>query len=198
MPAIKMPKASNAAQCLTLEQLPNVGPAMAGDLRRLGLHHPAELVGHDALALYRRLEGLTGKRQDPCVLDTLMAVVDFMQGAAPQPWWGYTAERKRRYGALDAHGPGQVHSQSHAQSHAQIHEQIRAQIHPLTHPQIHAKGPAPSHAQVTAPAPAATAAVPAAPSSAQVATKPLGRAAGQRHRRGPGQPFSHVPGRVRG
>jgi len=44
--------------------------------------------------LYRALCRATGKRQDPCVLDTLLAVVDFMSGAAPRPWWTYTPQRK--------------------------------------------------------------------------------------------------------
>jgi hypothetical protein len=100
MAAIKSPKAATAEQCLALEQLPNVGPAMAGDLRQLGISSPQQLRGQDAWALYRQLERLTGKRQDPCVLDTLMAVVDFMHGAAPRPWWAYTAERKRVHGGL--------------------------------------------------------------------------------------------------
>ncbi|HSI58366.1 MAG TPA: helix-hairpin-helix domain-containing protein, partial [Ideonella sp.] len=78
MAPIKSPKASSAADCKTLEQLPNVGPAMAGDLRGLGIHQPGDLLGRDPLALYRGLERHTGKRQDPCVLDTFMAVVDFM------------------------------------------------------------------------------------------------------------------------
>lgn len=100
MAAIKSPKAACADQCRQLEQLPNVGPAMAGDLRSLGLVHPRDLCGQDPWSLYRRLERLTGKRQDPCVLDTFMAVVDFMQGAAPRPWWAYTPERKRVHGGL--------------------------------------------------------------------------------------------------
>lgn len=95
---IKAPKASTAADCQTLEQLPNVGPAMAGDLRLLGLNHPRDLQGQDAFRLYRELERATGHRQDPCVLDTFMAIVDFMNGAAPKPWWAYTAERKQLHG----------------------------------------------------------------------------------------------------
>ncbi|HSI59103.1 MAG TPA: helix-hairpin-helix domain-containing protein, partial [Ideonella sp.] len=71
--------------------------------RGLGIHQPGDLLGRDPLALYRGLERHTGKRQDPCVLDTFMAVVDFMHGAAPKPWWAYTAERKRLHGPL--HGP---------------------------------------------------------------------------------------------
>jgi hypothetical protein len=99
-PRLKSPKAASAAECLRLEQLPNVGPAMAGDLRALGIQHPHELAQRDALALYQALCRLTGQRQDPCVLDTLMAATDFMRGAAPAPWWAYTAERKRLYGSL--------------------------------------------------------------------------------------------------
>jgi len=91
---IKAPKAHSAAECERLEQLPNVGPALAASLRLLGFAHPHELAGRDALDLYRALCRATGKRQDPCVLDTLLAVVDFMSGAAPRPWWTYTPQRK--------------------------------------------------------------------------------------------------------
>lgn len=100
MGSFKSPKALHAEQCAALEQLPNVGPAMAADLRALGLQRPADLVGRDAYQLYRALERLSGKRQDPCVLDTFLAIVDFMNGAAPRPWWDYTADRKRQYGSL--------------------------------------------------------------------------------------------------
>jgi hypothetical protein len=100
MAAIKSPKAAHADECQTLEQLPNVGPAMAGDLRLLGLASPADLRGRDPYTLYRTLERLTGERQDPCVLDTFMAIVDFMNGAQPQPWWAYTSERKRLHGQV--------------------------------------------------------------------------------------------------
>lgn len=83
-----------------LEQLPNIGPSIAGDLRSLGIRHPRELAGRDAFALYQALCRQTGKRQDPCVLDTFLAATDFMRGAAPRPWWDYTAERKARYGTV--------------------------------------------------------------------------------------------------
>ena len=98
--ALKSPKAASAADCQRLEQLPNIGPAMAGDLRALGIVHPQELARQDALALYRALCAHSGKRQDPCVLDTFMAATDFMRGAAPAPWWAYTAQRKQLYGEL--------------------------------------------------------------------------------------------------
>lgn len=94
------PKAACAADCERLEQLPNVGPALAADLRLLGIGHPRELAGHDALALYRALCSATGRRQDPCVLDSLLAVVDFMRGGQPRPWWAFTATRKASVGRL--------------------------------------------------------------------------------------------------
>lgn len=97
---MKAPKASSAAECERFEQLPNIGPSMAADLRLLGLRHPRELAQLDAYALYRSLCAHTGKRQDPCVLDTFMAATDFMRGAQPAPWWAYTAQRKRQYGQL--------------------------------------------------------------------------------------------------
>ena len=87
-------KAQRAEDCLTLEQLPNVGPALSADLRRIGVDHPEQLRAADADELYERLCTATGKRQDPCVLDTFLAITDFMRGAAPAPWWAYTARRK--------------------------------------------------------------------------------------------------------
>jgi hypothetical protein len=97
---IKLMKARSAAECERLEQLPNIGPSMAADLRRLGIHHPQGLIGQDALVLYRRLEATTGQRQDPCVLDTFIAACEFMAGGVPRPWWAYTARRKQQYGVL--------------------------------------------------------------------------------------------------
>ncbi|MDE2095136.1 MAG: helix-hairpin-helix domain-containing protein [Burkholderiales bacterium] len=98
--AIKAPKAASAAACETLEQLPNVGPALAADLRRIGITHPRELRGKDAFVLYQKLCAATGRRQDPCVLDTFMAATDFMRGAQAAPWWRYTAQRKALFGSV--------------------------------------------------------------------------------------------------
>lgn len=85
-----------------LEELPNIGPAMAADLRLIGIARPQQLIGQDPLQLYRALERQTGQHQDPCVLDTFMAVIAFMEGGPAQPWWAFTAQRKRVYGE----GPG--------------------------------------------------------------------------------------------
>jgi Pathogenicity locus len=93
-------KAASAAECERLEQLPNIGPSIAADLRLIGVLHPAQLAEADALALYQALQAATGKRQDPCVLDTFMAACAFMRGGPTQPWWAFTAERKQRYGVV--------------------------------------------------------------------------------------------------
>jgi hypothetical protein len=97
---IKAPKASSPDDCVVLEDLPNIGPALAADLRLIGIHSPRELKGRDAFVLYQKLNAATGTRNDPCVLDTFMAVVDFMNGAAAAPGWTYTAQRKALYGAV--------------------------------------------------------------------------------------------------
>jgi hypothetical protein len=78
-----------------LEDLPNVGPAIAADFVRLGIRTPRELAGRDPYALYDELNRVTGTRHDPCVLDTFISAVRFMDGAPARPWWKYTAERKR-------------------------------------------------------------------------------------------------------
>ena len=93
-------KARSATECETLEQLPNIGPSLAEDLRQIGIAHPRDLVGRDAFVLYQALCARTGQRQDPCVLDTFMAITDFMRGAQAAPWWTYTAQRKLLFGPV--------------------------------------------------------------------------------------------------
>ena len=90
------------AQVTALEDLPNVGPAVAADFRRIGIRTPRSLAGRDPYKLYEALNRATGARHDPCVLDTFIAVVRFMDGAPAQPWWKYTAERKRALAAKKA------------------------------------------------------------------------------------------------
>lgn len=93
-------KAGHADECRLLEQLPNIGPALAADLRSIGIDSPDQLRGADGFSLYRRLCETTGRRQDPCVLDTFLAITDFMGGAPAAPWWRYTAQRKLRFGQV--------------------------------------------------------------------------------------------------
>lgn len=97
---IKAPKAASAADCKTLEQLPNIGPSLAADLRLIGIQQPQDLRGKDAFGLYQKLCAATGQRQDPCVLDTFMAAIDFMRGAPAAPWWNYTPQRKALFGQV--------------------------------------------------------------------------------------------------
>jgi Pathogenicity locus len=89
----------------TLEDIPNVGPAVAADLRWLGITSPGELSGRDPYAMYDDLCRITGQRHDPCLLDTFIAAVRFMAGELTKPWWKYTAERKRELAARDAGRP---------------------------------------------------------------------------------------------
>ena len=98
--ALKPLKARHAAECEQLEQMPNIGPSLAADLRLIGVLQPADLVTADAFDLYRQLCTTTGKRHDPCVLDTFIAAVEFMRGGEPRPWWTFTAGRKARYGQV--------------------------------------------------------------------------------------------------
>jgi hypothetical protein len=90
-------KATSHLECVELEALPNIGPSLAQDLRLLGIEHPSQLAAQDAWSLYESLCRATRVRQDPCVLDTFMAVCDFMRGAPPAPWWSYTQRRKDLY-----------------------------------------------------------------------------------------------------
>ena len=78
-----------------LEDIPNIGPAVAADLRQLGIALPDDLPGRDPYQMYDDLCRLTGQRHDPCLLDTFIAVVRYMQGEPKKPWWKYTAERKK-------------------------------------------------------------------------------------------------------
>ena len=91
-----MPKAAHASQVRAFTDIPNIGKAMALDFPRIGITRPGQLVGRDPYAMYEALCTATSTHQDPCVLDTFIAVVRFMEGAPATPWWHYTAERKAR------------------------------------------------------------------------------------------------------
>ena len=87
-----------------LEDIPNIGPAIAGDLRQLGIMLPADLLERDPYVMYDDLCRITGQRHDPCLLDTFIAAVRYMAGEPKKPWWKYTAERKRELAARSAEG----------------------------------------------------------------------------------------------
>jgi hypothetical protein len=79
-----------------LTVIPNVGPAVAGKLRRLGIERPDDLASQDGEDLFERLCALDGVRHDPCLLDTFMAATDWARGAPSRPWWAYSRERLER------------------------------------------------------------------------------------------------------
>ncbi|MDR2155989.1 MAG: helix-hairpin-helix domain-containing protein, partial [Burkholderiaceae bacterium] len=119
-------KAATAGQVRRLEDIPNIGPAHAADLRGLGLHTPDDVRCMDPKATYERLRTTAGALHDPCVLDVFLspgrpktksgplggqrttrsegawglflAAHDFMNGGQAQPWWRFTARRKRLLG----------------------------------------------------------------------------------------------------
>jgi Pathogenicity locus len=88
-------KAKVAAEARTLEQIPNIGKSIAGDLRAIGIREPSQLIGRDPYQLYDESNAFAGVRQDPCLIDCFISAVRFMEGAPARPWWHYTDERKR-------------------------------------------------------------------------------------------------------
>ena len=92
-------KSSEGRELTRLEDIPNVGPAVAADLRQLGITMPGDLPGRDPYAMYSDLCRITGQRHDPCLLDTFIAAVRYMEGGPKKPWWEYTAELKRELSA---------------------------------------------------------------------------------------------------
>lgn len=79
-----------------LEDLPNIGPAIARDLHLLGIHTPADLIDRDPFEMHARLCHLSGQQHDPCMIDVFISVVRFMAGETPRPWWEFTAGRKQK------------------------------------------------------------------------------------------------------
>jgi hypothetical protein len=91
----KAQRKATSRDVVRLEDIPNVGPAVAADLRQLRITQPADLLGRDPYEMYYDLCRITGLRHDPCLLDTFIAAVRYMAGEPKKPWWKYTAERKR-------------------------------------------------------------------------------------------------------
>lgn len=78
----------------SLQDIPNVGPAIEKDLQLLGLQRPAQLRGQDPYQMYSTLCECTGVNHDPCVIDVFISAVRFMEGEPAKKWWAYTRERK--------------------------------------------------------------------------------------------------------
>jgi hypothetical protein len=77
-----------------LRGIPNIGPATAGDLRRLGITELEQLRGRDPDRLYERLCAIDGVRHDPCARDVFAALVDQAAGRPAKPWFHYSRIRK--------------------------------------------------------------------------------------------------------
>jgi hypothetical protein len=100
--AITARRSNSRKDIARLEDIPNVGPAVGGGLRQLGITMPSELQGRDPYEMYDDLCRNTGQRHDPCLLDTFIAAVRYMEGGPKKPWWKFTAERKRELAARNA------------------------------------------------------------------------------------------------
>ncbi len=97
-----MKKAQKASEATQLQQIPNVGKAMAGDFHLLGIKEPSDLRDKDPYELYVKLCEKTKQYHDPCVLDTIMSAVYFMKGEGTLPWWDFTEERKKNFKKVEA------------------------------------------------------------------------------------------------
>jgi hypothetical protein len=84
----------------SLTSMPNIGPAIARMLGRIGVTRPDDLRGQDAEELFERLCARDGQRHDPCLLDTFTAAVAYADGGPARPWWEYSRERKARERAV--------------------------------------------------------------------------------------------------
>ena len=89
------PKKVDRSRLKHLTDLPNVGKAIAEDLRLLGYHFPEQVSGASPFEMYERLCRETGHRHDPCVIDVFMSITDFLKGRPPRPWWEFTETRKK-------------------------------------------------------------------------------------------------------
>ena len=75
-----------------------IGPAMLRDFETLGIRSVAQLAKQEPQKMYDRLNRKTGRRQDPCVLDTFCAAVaqarDARLPAEQCQWWYWSRKRK--------------------------------------------------------------------------------------------------------
>ena len=58
-------KTVSRAEITDLQQIPNIGPSIAANLRLIGILSPHDLLGKDPYTMYDALCLTTGVRQDP-------------------------------------------------------------------------------------------------------------------------------------
>ena len=83
-------------EIISFQDIPNVGEAIEKDFVLLGINEPIELTGRDPYRMYSDLCNVTGKRQDPCVIDVFISAVRYMEGGPAKKWWEFTEERKKQ------------------------------------------------------------------------------------------------------
>jgi hypothetical protein len=78
----------------SLTEIPNIGKALARTFEHGGITDPSDFTGKDPYELFDTLCTNLGERLDPCVLDTVISAVHYMNGGAERKWWEFTEERK--------------------------------------------------------------------------------------------------------
>ncbi len=65
----------------------------------------AKITGEEGVKrFYIELGGVMGRRHDPCVLYTLMAVRHFLDSGEVLPWWTFTGEGKKLLASISGAG----------------------------------------------------------------------------------------------
>lgn len=80
-----------------IESIPNIGPAIAAKLHRLGIQESDQLRSADAVSLYKELCAIDRRQHDPCLLDVFMSAVSYLNGEPVKHWWEYTPIRKKMF-----------------------------------------------------------------------------------------------------
>lgn len=78
----------------SLTDLPNIGKAIASDLKKIGISTSSELAKRNPLLVFEELRKVMGQRHDPCVYYTLLSVKHFLQTGESLPWWKFTEQGK--------------------------------------------------------------------------------------------------------
>ena len=79
-----------------LLSLMNVGKATLQDLHLLGIEKIDQLKQENPDTLFKKLQHITGSKQDPCVWDVFAAIIHEAQTGEKLPWWHWSSLRKKR------------------------------------------------------------------------------------------------------
>ena len=83
-----------------LQQIPGVGPSIAGDLQGIGITSIAELKDGDPQALYDRVCKATGQIQDRCLLYVFRCAVYYASHVRHDEeklkWWNWKDQANPR------------------------------------------------------------------------------------------------------